>query len=57
MSFHASDLKKIQISATDSAAGLEAANCAQWKGHQAKIWFQVVQGQEYQGEIVKMQLF
>jgi tetratricopeptide (TPR) repeat protein len=57
MSFHVTDLKKIQTSSTDAAAGLESANCAKWKGHQAKIWFQVVDGKEYQGEIVKMEFF
>ena len=57
MSFHITDLRKIQTSSTDSAAGLASENCAKWKGHQAKIWFQVVDGKEYQGEIVKMELF
>ncbi|HEY1423540.1 MAG TPA: DUF1570 domain-containing protein [Candidatus Acidoferrum sp.] len=57
MSFHATDLRKIQISGTDSAAGVESANCTKWKGHQAKIWFQVVDGKEYQGEIMKMEFY
>jgi len=57
MTFHASDLGKIQISATDSAAGLDAAQCGQWKGHQAKIWFRVAQGKEYQGEILRIEFF
>lgn len=57
MTFHASDLGKIQISAMDSAAGLDAAQCGQWKGHQAKIWFRVAQGKEYQGEILRIEFF
>jgi tetratricopeptide (TPR) repeat protein len=57
MSFHAVDLRTIQISASGSAAGLETANCAEWKGHRAKVWFRVTPGMEYQGEILRLAFF
>ena len=57
MNFHVADMRKIQTSSVAAAAGFDPANCAQWKGHRAKIWFQAVDGDDYSGEIVKMEFY
>jgi tetratricopeptide (TPR) repeat protein len=57
MSFHVTDLRKIQLIGTDSSTRPEIPACAEWNGRRAKIWFQPVQGKNYSGEIVKIQLF
>jgi tetratricopeptide (TPR) repeat protein len=54
MTFHAADARRISVSAPSEAALPSLERCKEWKGRQAKVWFRIVQGQEYLGEILRI---
>jgi hypothetical protein len=57
MTFHIADFRRILSSASDEKSLPKLEGCKQWAGRQAKVWFRVVQGQEYLGEISKIHFF
>jgi hypothetical protein len=57
MTFHMADFRRITASASDSLPVPKLESCKEWPGRQAKVWFHIVQGQEYLGEISKIYFF
>jgi Flp pilus assembly protein TadD len=54
ITFHAVDFGKVSLSSGGGVATPTLANCGQWKGHQAKVWFSATPGKDYAGEISKL---
>ena len=53
VSFHAADFRTIGVtSAAESVMSLES--CEKWKGRRVRIWFRVVKGKGYLGEITNL---
>ena len=51
--FHAADFRTIGVTgAAESVMSLES--CEKWKGRRVRIWFRVVKGKEYLGEITNL---
>jgi hypothetical protein len=56
MTFHADDLGLITVSSQNGEPAPDLRSCAKWTGRQAKIWFTLVQGKDYLGEVTKIYL-
>jgi hypothetical protein len=50
--FHASDFGAVGVTGKDDVPGLDA--CEKWKGRRIRVWFHVVKGKEYMGEITDL---
>ena len=51
--FHAADFRAIGVTgAAESVMSLES--CEKWKGRRVRIWFRVVKGKEFLGEITNI---
>lgn len=50
---HAEDFRKVSVTGVgESTMGLDS--CEKWKGRRVRIWFRVVKGKEYLGEITNL---
>ena len=54
MAFHAKDFRRVGVSGVSAASVPGIDSCASWKGRHVKIWFRWVQGEEWVGEITKV---
>ena len=50
--FHASDFGAVGVTGKDDVPGWDA--CEKWKGRRIRVWFHVVKGKEYMGEITDL---
>jgi tetratricopeptide (TPR) repeat protein len=57
MSFHIVDFGRISVSGASAESTPGIDSCTQWTGRRIKIWFRLVQGQDYLGEISKIYFF
>jgi Flp pilus assembly protein TadD len=57
MSFHAGDLRRVGLSGVSERLTPGPESCQRWVGRRVKIWFRVVQGEEYLGEISKIYFY
>ena len=57
MSFHAGDLRRVGLSGVSAETTPDLESCKQWLGRRVKIWFRVVQGEEYLGEISRIYFY
>jgi tetratricopeptide (TPR) repeat protein len=57
MNFHAADLRRVGLSGVSEQATPSPESCRQWAGRRVKIWFRLVQGEEYLGEIMKIYFY
>ena len=57
MSFHAGDLRRVGLSGVSEQLTPGPESCQQWTGRRVKIWFRLVQGEEYLGEISKIYFY
>ena len=57
MIFHAADFRRISVSAPSEEALPKLETCKQWTGRQVQVWFRVVQGKDYVGEISKIYFY
>jgi len=57
MVFHATDYRTVIVSAANEESLPQLETCKQWTGRNVKIWFRVVQGQEYLGEISRIYFY
>jgi Flp pilus assembly protein TadD len=57
MNFHAGDLRRIGLSGVSEQSTPGPESCQRWTGRRVKIWFRVVQGEEYLGEISRIYFY
>lgn len=57
MKFHYSDFSKVQISSASSSPSAGVPACTSLKGHVAKVTFHPAPGQDYDGELLSVQVF
>src|SRR6202022_4431205 len=57
MVLHIADFRRIMASAPDEQSLPKLEGCQQWTRRRVKVWFRIVQGQEYLGEITNIYFF
>jgi hypothetical protein len=57
MSFHVADARRVGISGVSEQATPSVESCKEWMGRRVKVWFRLVQGQEYLGEITRIYFY
>jgi tetratricopeptide (TPR) repeat protein len=57
MDFHAADLGRVGVSGISAESVPEVASCKQWNGRRVKVWFRLVSGKDYLGEIIRIYFY
>jgi tetratricopeptide (TPR) repeat protein len=57
MDFHASDFGHVGMSGISAESVPEWATCKQWAGRRIKLWFRLVSGKDYLGEIIRIYFY
>jgi tetratricopeptide (TPR) repeat protein len=57
MSFHAADLRRVGLSGSNERSTPGPESCQQWAGRHVKVWFRLMQGGDYMGEIIKIHFY
>ena len=57
MDFHAADLGRVGASGISAESVPDVASCKQWSGRRVKVWFRLVQGKDYLGEIIRIYFY
>jgi tetratricopeptide (TPR) repeat protein len=57
MDFHAADLGRVGVSGMSADAVPDLASCKQWNGRRVKVWFRLVPGKDYLGEIIRVYFY
>ena len=54
MTFHAENLERVGLSGVSEKTTPSMESCRQWVGRHVKVWFRMVEGADYMGEILKI---
>jgi tetratricopeptide (TPR) repeat protein len=57
MDFHAADLGRVGVSGISAESVPDLASCKRWSGRRVKVWFRLVQGKDYLGEIIRIYFY
>jgi tetratricopeptide (TPR) repeat protein len=57
MDFHAADLGRVGVSGMSAESVPDLASCRQWNGRRVKVWFRLVSGKDYLGEIIRIYFY
>jgi tetratricopeptide (TPR) repeat protein len=57
MDFHAADLGRVGVSGISAESVPDVASCKQWSGRRVKVWFRLVSGKDYLGEIIRIYFY
>jgi tetratricopeptide (TPR) repeat protein len=57
LSFHAGDFRRVGVSGVSAVTTPGLESCKQWAGRRVKVWFRLVQDQDYLGEISKIYFY
>jgi hypothetical protein len=57
MIFHTKDARRLSVSGVGSETTPSAESCKDWKGRRVKIWFRLVQEEDYLGEISRIYFY
>jgi tetratricopeptide (TPR) repeat protein len=57
MDFHAADLGRVGVSGISAESVPDVASCKQWRGRRVKVWFRLVSGKDYLGEMIRIYFY
>jgi tetratricopeptide (TPR) repeat protein len=57
MTFHAENLERVGLSGVSEKTTPSMGSCKQWVGRHVKVWFRMVEGADYMGEILKIYFY
>jgi hypothetical protein len=57
MTFHAENLERVGLSGVSEKTTPSMDSCKQWVGRHVKVWFRMVEGADYMGEILKIYFY
>jgi hypothetical protein len=57
MTFHAENLARVGLSGVSEKTTPSMDSCKQWTGRRVKVWFRMVEGADYMGEILKIYFY
>jgi tetratricopeptide (TPR) repeat protein len=57
MTFHAENVARVGLSGVSEKTTPGMGSCRQWVGRHVKVWFRMVEGADYMGEILKIYFY
>lgn len=57
MTFHAENVERVGLSGVSEKTTPGMGSCKQWVGRHVKVWFRMVEGADYMGEILKIYFY
>jgi tetratricopeptide (TPR) repeat protein len=57
MDFHAADFERVGVSGLSAESVPDLGTCKQWSGRRVKVWFKLVTGKDYLGEIIRIYFY
>jgi tetratricopeptide (TPR) repeat protein len=57
MTFHAENVARVGLSGVSEKTTPGMESCKQWTGRHVKVWFRMVEGADYMGEILKIYFY
>jgi len=57
MDFHAADLGRVGVSGISAESVPDLASCKRWSGRRVKVWFRLVSGKDFLGEIIRIYFY